>query len=108
VVTISAHVDAEATAGYSVAKAADDRLALATSTALATDGVASVALHPGLVRTEGVMQFAEHLDLTDSQSPEGVGRAVAALAADREVMSLTGQALVVADLAKRYGVDATT
>ena len=112
VVTISAHVDTEVMAGYgvaySVAKAADDRLALATSTALATDGVASVALHPGLVRTEGVMQFAEHLDLTDSQSPEGVGRVVAALAGDVEVMSLTGRALAVADLARRYGVDATT
>jgi dehydrogenase/reductase SDR family protein 1 len=112
VVTISAHVDTKATAGYgvaySVAKAADDRLALATSTALATDGVASVALHPGLVRTEGAMQFAERLDLTDSQSPEGVGRVIAALAGDVKVMSLTGRALAVADLAKRYGVDATT
>jgi NAD(P)-dependent dehydrogenase (short-subunit alcohol dehydrogenase family) len=71
VVTVSAHVDAEAAAGYgvaySVAKAADDRLVLAISTALATDGVASVALPPGLVRTEGVVQFAEHLELTDSR-----------------------------------------
>jgi dehydrogenase/reductase SDR family member 1 len=112
VVTISTHVEAEARAGfgvaYRVAKTADDRLALATSTALATDGVASIALHPGLVRPEGVMQFAEHLDLTDSQSRQGVGRVVAALAGDPEVMSLTGRALAVADLAERYGVDATT
>jgi hypothetical protein len=56
-------------------------------------------LCPRLVRTEGVMQFAEHLDLTGSQSPEGVGRVVAALATDDDVMSLTGRALVVADLA---------
>jgi dehydrogenase/reductase SDR family protein 1 len=112
VVTISTHVEAEARArfgvAYRVAKTADDRLALATSTALATEGVASIALHPGLVRTEGVMQFAEHLDLTDSQSRQGVGRVVAALAGDPEVMSLTGRALAVADLAERYGVDATT
>jgi len=93
---------------YSVAKAADDRLALAASAALAGDGVASVALYPGLVRTEGVMQFAEYLDLTDSQSPEGVGRVVAALAADDAVLGLTGSALMVADLAGRYGVDVTT
>jgi dehydrogenase/reductase SDR family protein 1 len=90
---------------YSVAKAADDRLALATSAALSRDGVASVALYPGLVRTEGVMQFAEHLDLDGSQSPEGVGRVVAALAADEEAMSMTGRALTVADLARRYGID---
>jgi NAD(P)-dependent dehydrogenase (short-subunit alcohol dehydrogenase family) len=112
VVTVSVSVGAGHEAGYgvaySVAKTADNRLALETSAALAPDGVASVAVHPGLVRTEGVMQFAEHLDLTDSQSPEGVGRVVAALAADPEVMSLTGRALVVADLAERYGVDATT
>jgi hypothetical protein len=33
---------------------------------------------------------------------------VAALASDHEVMSLSGRALVVADLAGRYGVDAST
>ena len=54
------------------------------------------------------MRFAEQLDLTGSQSPEGVGRVVAALAADPAVMSLTGRALALADLAERYGVDATT
>jgi len=112
VVTVSMHVGAahEASYGvaYSVAKAADDRLALATSTALAGAGVASIAVHPGLVRTEGVLQFAEHLDLTDSQSPAGVGRVIAALAADDAVMSLTGRALSVADLAERYRVDITT
>lgn len=42
--------------------------------------MASVAVHPGWVRTEGVLQFAEQVDLTGSQSPEGVGRAIAALA----------------------------
>lgn len=112
VVTVSmqagaAHEPSYAVA-YSVAKAADDRLALAASAALAPDGVASVSLYPGLVRTEGVMQFAEHLDLAGSQSPEGVGRVVAALADDDAVLTLTGRALTVAELATRYGVDATT
>lgn len=111
VVTVSVPVGAAHEAGYgvaySVAKTADNRLALETATALSPEGVASVAVHPGLVRTEGVLQFAEHLDLTGAQSPEGVGRVVAALAADPEVLSLTGRALVVADLAERYGVDPT-
>ena len=35
--------------------------------------VASVAIHPGRVRTEGVLQFADQVDLSSSQSPEGVG-----------------------------------
>ena len=109
VVTVSVHVgEAHHGVAYSMAKAADDRLAAATAAQLERDGVASVALHPGLVRTEGVMQFAEHLDLTDSQSPEGVGRVVAALASDRDVLALTGRALDVAELAKRYNVDVTT
>jgi NAD(P)-dependent dehydrogenase (short-subunit alcohol dehydrogenase family) len=90
---------------YTVAKAAQDRLALATSTTLAEFGVASVALHPGLVRTEGVMQFKEHLDLTGSQSPEGVGRVVAALASDKSLIQRTGSAFSVDELATLYNVD---
>jgi NAD(P)-dependent dehydrogenase (short-subunit alcohol dehydrogenase family) len=91
--------------GYSMAKAADDRLALALSGQLAAAQVASIALHPGLVRTEGVLQFGDFFDFQNSQSPEGVGRAVAAFAADTETMSLTGRALSVKELAARYGVD---
>jgi dehydrogenase/reductase SDR family member 1 len=48
------------------------------------------------------------VDLSASQSPEGVGRTIAALAGDPEVMSLTGQALTVKSLAARYGVDVTS
>jgi NAD(P)-dependent dehydrogenase (short-subunit alcohol dehydrogenase family) len=92
-------------AAYAMAKSADDRLALAAAVQLREHRVASLALHPGLVRTEGVMQFAEHLDLTRSQSPEGVGRAVAALAHDPDLMDLTGQAVSVDTLAARYGID---
>jgi NAD(P)-dependent dehydrogenase (short-subunit alcohol dehydrogenase family) len=114
VVTISVRIDAVSGDGprvpvvYGMAKAADDRLAQAVAAALEGDGVVSVALHPGLVRTEGVMQFAEHLDLTGSQSPEGVGRVVAALAADQTARSLTGRVLTVEELAKRYGIDVAT
>jgi dehydrogenase/reductase SDR family protein 1 len=92
-------------AAYAMAKTADDRLALAAAIQLGEHGVASVAVHPGWVRTEGVLQFAEQVDLSASQSPEGVGRAIAALAGDPELMSLTGQALAVETLAARYGVD---
>jgi NAD(P)-dependent dehydrogenase (short-subunit alcohol dehydrogenase family) len=94
-------------AAYAAAKCADDRLALAAAQQLRAHGVASIALHPGLVRTEGVMQFAEHLDLNGSQSPEGVGRAITALTQDPHLMDLTGQILHVAELANRYEVDVT-
>jgi NAD(P)-dependent dehydrogenase (short-subunit alcohol dehydrogenase family) len=110
VLTISFSVPATEPFGaaYAAAKCADDRLALAAAEQLRTHGVASMPLHPGLVRTEGVMQFAEHLDLDGSQSPEGVGRTIVALMEDQNLMDLTGRTLTVAELANRYGVDATS
>ncbi len=92
---------------YAMAKAADDRLAQAAAAQLREHRVASVAVHPGWVRTETVLRYAEHLDLNGSQSPAGVGRAITALAADPQLMTLTGRALAVAELASRYGIDVT-
>ena len=60
-------------------------------------------MYPGLVRTEKVMEAAPWLDLTNSESPEFVGRAVAALAADPDVMRYTGTVLVAASIAVEYG-----
>ena len=91
-------------AAYAMANAADDRLAVAAAVQLREHGVTSVAVHPDWVRTEGVLQFAAQLDLTGSQSPEGVGRAIVALAEDPERLTLTGRALAVEALAARYGV----
>lgn len=45
------------------------------------------------------MEAAEWLDLTNSESPEFIGRAVAALAGDPEVARHTGTVLVAAALA---------
>jgi NAD(P)-dependent dehydrogenase (short-subunit alcohol dehydrogenase family) len=94
-------------AAYAMAKIADDRLALVAAAQLREHRVASVAVHPGWVRTEGVLQFAGQVDLTGSQSPEGVGRAVAALADDPGLLGLTGRALTVTELAERYRLDVT-
>ena len=54
------------------------------------------------------MALGQQVDLASSQSSEGVGRAIAALAGDPEVMGLTGQALTVMALAARYGVDVSS
>jgi dehydrogenase/reductase SDR family protein 1 len=56
-----------------------------------------------LVRTEKVMEAAAYLDLSNSESPQFIGRAVAALAADPEIMSKSGQVVVAAALAREYG-----
>jgi dehydrogenase/reductase SDR family protein 1 len=66
-------------------------------------GIAAVSLYPGLVRTERVLQFAQYLDLSNSESPQFVGRAIAALAIDPHIMERSGQVLVAATLAEGYG-----
>jgi NAD(P)-dependent dehydrogenase (short-subunit alcohol dehydrogenase family) len=65
--------------------------------------VAVVALYPGLVRTESVLANAEYFDMSNSESPQFIGRAVAALAADPGVMAKSGRVLVAAALALEYG-----
>jgi dehydrogenase/reductase SDR family protein 1 len=86
-----------------VAKGATDRLTASTASQLRERGVAVVSLYPGLVRTEGILKWAEHIDLSNSESPQFAGRAVVALAADPNVLERTGQVLVAAELAEEYG-----
>jgi len=88
---------------YGVSKAATDKLTADMSHELRDYNVAVVSLYPGLVRTEKIMQVAAWLDLSNSESPQFIGRAVAALAADSDVMRKTGQVLVAASLAQEYG-----
>jgi dehydrogenase/reductase SDR family protein 1 len=89
----------------SVSKAADDRMAACMAHELREHNVAVVSLYPGgLVRTEWVMKTAKDWgDLTGSESPQYTGRAVAALAADPDIMQKTGKVMTVAELAKEYG-----
>jgi hypothetical protein len=49
------------------------------------------------------MEAAKYLDLSNSESPEFIGRAVAALAADSNVVRHTGKVLVAAAVAREYG-----
>ena len=86
-----------------VAKAATDRLTRLTAEQLRERGIAAVSLYPGLVRTEGILKWKDFIDLSNSESPWFVGRAVAALAADEDILARTGETLVVAELADVYG-----
>jgi NAD(P)-dependent dehydrogenase (short-subunit alcohol dehydrogenase family) len=93
-------------AAYDMCKTASDRLAHGMAHELRKHGVAAVALHPGFVRTERVEAAWDLLGAGPAQvvhSPEYVGRAIAALAADPEVMSVSGERLAVGDLAVKYG-----
>ena len=62
-----------------------------------------VSLYPGMVRTEKVLEAAAFLDLSNSESPQFIGRAVAHLAGDADVGRHSGTALVAAALAREYG-----
>ncbi len=89
---------------YGIAKAATDKLTADTAHELRPHDVAAVSLYPGLVRTEAVMAAAQWLDLSNSESPEFIGRVIAALTADPKRMERSGQALIAAALAIEYGV----
>ena len=88
---------------YGVSKAATDKMTADMSRELRAYDVAVVSLYPGLVRTEKVMEAAAWLDMSNSESPQFIGRAVAALAADPRVMEKTGKVLIAASLAEEYG-----
>jgi dehydrogenase/reductase SDR family member 1 len=88
---------------YGVSKAATDKLTADMAHELREHNVAAISLYPGLVRTEKVMEAAAFLDLSNSESPQFIGRAVAALAADSNIMQKSGEVFVAAALAQEYG-----
>jgi dehydrogenase/reductase SDR family member 1 len=88
---------------YGVSKAATDKLTADMAHELREHNVAVVSLYPGLVRTEKVMAAADFLDLSNSESPQFIGRAIGALATDPKIMERAGCVLVAAALAREYG-----
>jgi NAD(P)-dependent dehydrogenase (short-subunit alcohol dehydrogenase family) len=91
---------------YDVAKAAQVRMAYAMAQELREHRVAAVAIAPGFMRTERVMaaHHEQPFDLSVTESPEYLGRAVAVLAADPDLMRRTGEVLTAGDLARTYGL----
>ncbi len=89
---------------YGVGKAAVDRLAADMAHDLRPHGISAVSLWPGVVRTERIVAQIDELpwSLKASESPEFTGRAVVSLANDPELLELSGNVLVVAELAEKY------
>ncbi len=90
---------------WGVAKAGAERMARDMARELRGHGVAALALAPGRVRMEPAAAQAPgaaegHAD--PWQSPRYVGRCVAALAMDPDVMEKTGGRYRVAELAREY------
>lgn len=102
---------------YDLAKASAIRLALGQAEDLREHGVAAVAVSPGFLRSEAVL---DHFGVTEetwreaiardphfaaSETTRFVGRAVAALAADPDVTGRSGRAFASGELAEEYGFD---
>jgi NAD(P)-dependent dehydrogenase (short-subunit alcohol dehydrogenase family) len=97
---------------YDLVKISVIRLAFAMSRELCKRNIASVALTPGFLRSERVL---EHFGVTEANWKEAgkgknanvnsryVGRAVVALAADRDAIKKTGRVFSSWGLAREYG-----
>jgi NAD(P)-dependent dehydrogenase (short-subunit alcohol dehydrogenase family) len=104
---------------YDLAKHSVIRLARSQAAELRPHGVAAVALTPGFLRSEAMLDgfgvtedswrdgIAKDEHFAFSETPTFIGRAVVALATDPEIMARTGQSLATWTLAREYGfVDA--
>jgi dehydrogenase/reductase SDR family member 1 len=91
---------------YGVSKAATDKMTSDMAEELRPHGVTAISLYPGLVRTEAVLAAAAGgwFDLSNSESPEFIGRVVAALWSDPRLLERSGQVLVAAAIAAELGV----
>jgi len=100
---------------YDLAKASVARLAYGMAMELAETNVTALAVTPGFLRSEAVLEhfgvtedtwrdaIAQDEFFAESESPCFVGRAIAALAADPQVKRKAGLVLYAGDLAQEYG-----
>ena len=103
---------------YGTGKSACDRLAADMAVELKPFNVASISLWPGIVGTEQFHQLADdNLEGTESnldvaaiadkfnwETPLFVGRVIAALCNDPDLIKRTGKVQIAAELAARYRV----
>ena len=106
IVNIS-HDAAESFSGnvcYGISKAATNKLTSDLAVVCRNAQVAVVSLYPGMVRTERVMLAKDFLDLSGSVSPQFVGRTIAALYNDPELMAHSGSVQRMTQMCTRYGL----
>ena len=101
---------------YDLAKSAVIRLAVAQAEELRAHGVAAVAVSPGFLRSEAMLDHfgvseqtwreatAADRHFAASETPHFVARGIAALAADPQILDKSGKALGSWHLGREYGV----
>lgn len=96
---------------YDLAHIAINRMVFGMAHELRKYKIAAVALVPGWLRNEGILHgyntdeqnWHKIPGLRRTESPQYIGRAVAALASDPHIMKKSGKLLLVGDLALEYG-----
>jgi NAD(P)-dependent dehydrogenase (short-subunit alcohol dehydrogenase family) len=96
---------------YDLAKNAIARLTWAMAQELREHGIATLAVAPGFMRTERVVEAFRRAGALDALDGPGgpketttyVGRAIVALASDERVLEKSGQLVDVGTLAREYG-----
>lgn len=100
---------------YDLAKAAVNRLALGQAAELKPHGVVALALSPGFLRSEAMLDhfgvsesnwrdaIQKSRDFAVSETPYFIGRAVVALMRDPHVSSRAGKVFATWNLAREYG-----
>ena len=100
---------------YDLAKTSAMRLAFGMAAELINHAVTAIALTPGFLRSEAMLDhfgvkeahwrdaIEKDPHFSESETPYYIGRAVVALATDPDVASKSGQSLSTWNLAKEYG-----
>jgi NAD(P)-dependent dehydrogenase (short-subunit alcohol dehydrogenase family) len=96
---------------YDLAKYSVARLTWAMAQELRVHGIAALAVAPGFMRTERVVEAFRRAGLEarldgpggPTETPAYLGRAIAALVADPRVIEKSGQVLEAGTLAQEYG-----
>jgi NAD(P)-dependent dehydrogenase (short-subunit alcohol dehydrogenase family) len=98
-------------AAYGAAKAGTDKMMADMAVDLAPHGVAAIAYWPGFILTDEVKAMPPEMIPEDLramlpmwETPEFTGLVIDALYHDPGLMALSGQALIGAELAERYGI----
>ena len=96
---------------YGMSKAGLDKMVADMAVELEGTGVTAVSLWPGLVKNEVMQGFMDRgLDsfqgfpLANAETPEFIGRVVAALADDPGIAARSGHTLITAETALDYGI----
>ena len=96
---------------YDLAKNAVSRLTWAMAHELRENGIAAIAVAPGFMRTERVVEAFRRAGALEAlngpggpkETPVYLGRAVVALASDSKILEKSGQLVDVGTLAREYG-----